>query len=254
MEQIPVGGGLIPPSGMEIDVWWAHVEVGKFDPQLRMALAADIDAPRLAKLDRFRRVEDRDRGLAAHALLRRLLVAIIGGAASDVVLHTRCASCGKTDHGKPYLATGSARRPVEMNISHSGQIVCVALAAPGVEVGVDVEQRRVVDWSMLRRSVFEDEEWASTERSDDPGRRRMDAWARKESAVKASGHGLSLPLRDVVTVETQSGWVTELPRAAGFVAGTDLTLTADVAAAVAIYGEALPPPISALAVHQTSLT
>jgi 4'-phosphopantetheinyl transferase len=254
MERIPDVGTLPPPIGPAVEVWWAQVDVGHFSPQVRMALAADIDAARLAKLDRFRRVEDSDRGLAAHALLRRVLAAVTGGKPAEVVLRTRCASCGKTDHGKPYLDGGGPTPPVELNISHSGQIVCVALAAPGVNVGIDVEQRRIVEWATLRRSVFGDQEWAETEGYDDPPHRRMDAWARKESSVKASGHGLSLPLREVHAVDAGAGgWTSVLPRNAGFVVGSDLILLPDLASAVAVHDPTSPPTGLSPAVHQVSL-
>jgi 4'-phosphopantetheinyl transferase len=254
MERIPDVATLPPPVGQAVDVWWAQVDVGHFPPHTRMALAADIDAARLAKLDRFRRVEDRDRGLAAHALLRRLLAAVVGGKPSEIVLKTRCASCGKTDHGKPYLDTGQGTSPVELNISHSGQIVAVALAAPGVNIGVDVEQRRMVEWVTLRRSVFTDAEWLDTESHADPSRRRMDAWARKESSVKASGHGLSLPLREVRAYDLEGGgWTSVLPRSAGYVAGVDLPLTADVAAAVAVQDSTPPPALTSPVVREVRI-
>jgi phosphopantetheinyl transferase len=152
------------------------------------------------------------------------------------VLRTRCASCGESDHGKPYLDVGRPNPPVEVNLSHSGELVCVALAPAGVQVGVDVEQRRSVQWAALRRSVFADQEWALTTQADDPERSRMDAWARKESSVKASGHGLSLALRDVMVTDADwGGWTAALPQAAGRTTGWDLTLRADVAAAVAVH-------------------
>jgi len=236
VKAVPAPGALAAPTGAQIQVWWARVAVGQLSPVLRSSLAADLNPATIAKLDRFHRVEDRDRGLAAHALLRRLLAAVVGGRPAELVLGTRCGGCGQTDHGKPYLDVGTPVPPVEVNLTHSGEVVCVALAAPGVQVGVDVEQRRTVDWSALRRSVFADPEWAVTEQADDPGRRRMDAWARKESAVKSSGHGLSLSLRGVVVEDTaDGGWTATLPQDAGSVVGWDLDLESDVAAAVAVH-------------------
>jgi 4'-phosphopantetheinyl transferase len=233
---IPAPGTLAAPTGLAVQIWWARVEVGELDEDLRAALAADLNPETITRLDRFHRVQDRDRGLAAHALLRRVLAAVAGGRPSELSLRTRCAACGETDHGKPYLDVGAAVAPVEVNLSHSGPVVCLALTAPGVEVGVDVEQRRPVDWATLRRSVFADAEWLVTEGADDPDRRRMDGWARKESSVKASGHGLSLPLRQVLVVEAAwGGWTATLPGESGSTAGWDLSLAVDVAAAVAIH-------------------
>jgi 4'-phosphopantetheinyl transferase len=229
-ERIPPPGTLAVPAGLE--VWWAQVEVG----DVRADLAADLGPAALAKVNRFVRSQDRDRGLAAHALLRRVLAAVIGGRPADVVLRTRCVSCGQTAHGKPYLDLGGSASPVELNLSHSGSVVAVALAPPGVPVGMDVEQRRTVDWPTLRRSVFADQEWAETEAAPTPARRRTDLWARKEAAVKASGHGITLPFAQVVVADAAwGGWTAALPDEAGAAVGWDVPLNGEVAAAVAVH-------------------
>jgi 4'-phosphopantetheinyl transferase len=254
VHRLPAPGTLTAPVGEQIQVWWARVTVGRLLGPLREALAADLDRATLTRLDRFRRVEDRDRGLAAHSLLRRVLAAVVGGMPADLVLRTRCARCGQADHGKPFLDVGAAEPPVEVNLSHSGEVVCVALAAQGVQVGIDVEYRRAVDWAGLRRSVFADPEWAAAELAADPGRRRMDAWARKESAVKASGHGLSLPLRGVLTeAAALGGWTATLPSGAGSASGWDLDLDPDVAAAVAVHQLTGRRPPGIPTVHRVNL-
>jgi 4'-phosphopantetheinyl transferase len=253
-DRLPEPGELSAPTGKQIQVWWARVPVGRLDDALREALATDLNAATLTRLDRFHRVQDRDRGLAAHSLLRRLLAAVAGGTPSGQVLSTRCAGCGETDHGKPYLDLGTPVPPVEVNLTHSWELVCVALTAPGVQVGVDVEHRRSVDWGTLRRSVFADREWAVTERADDPERRRMDAWARKEASVKSSGHGLSLPFHSVPIEDTAwGGWTARLPAEAGSAAGWDLDLDPDAAAAVAIHHLDQPELPDRPSVHQVDL-
>ncbi len=242
------------PTGRQVQVWWARVPVGRLDDDLRKMLATDLNSATLTRLDRFHRVQDRDRGLAAHSLLRRLLAAVAGGTASGQVLSTRCAGCGLTDHGKPYLDVGTPVPPVEVNLSHSWELVCVALTAPGIQVGVDVEHRRSVDWGTLRRSVFADPEWAVTGQADDPARHRMDAWARKEASVKSSGHGLSLPFREVpIESAGWGGWTTRLPSGAGTAAGWDLDLDPEAAAAVAIHQSGKPEPPDRPSVHQVDL-
>jgi 4'-phosphopantetheinyl transferase len=257
IEALPDPGTLPIPSGLQ--VWWAQVDVGNLDDELRATLAVDLNPATLAKVHRFRRIQDSDRGLAAHALLRRMLAAVVGGRPAELVLSTRCAACGKTEHGKPYLDLGSRSAPVEINLTHSADMVCVALAPAGVQVGVDVEERRAVDWSGLRRSVFADSEWAVTEAAADPDRCRMDAWARKESSVKASGHGLSLSLHGVVIADAAvaDSWTATLPDGAGATAGWDLSLVPHASAAVAVHDPgpesgrpAVPEPP---AVHHVSL-
>jgi 4'-phosphopantetheinyl transferase len=258
--RIPQAGSLAAPIGPQVQVWWARVAAGRLDGELRARLAADLDAATLRRLDRFHRVQDRDRGLAGHSLLRRLLAAVAGGAPSELILRTRCAACGKTDHGKPYLDVshgdaGHPTPPVEVNLSHSGEVVCVALAPAGAQVGVDVEQRRTVDWAALRRSVFADEEWAATERAANPQRRRTEGWTRKEASAKASGHGLALALSAIIVADSaESGWAAALPEGAGWVAGRDVTLSSDVAAAVAIHDLAKPPSLAVPLVRYVTIS
>jgi 4'-phosphopantetheinyl transferase len=252
--EVPAPGSLAAPVGEHVQVWWAPVAVGRLDDTLRAILAGDLNPATLAKIDRYHRVEDRDRGLAAHSLLRRLLAAVAGGRPADLELRTRCGGCGQTDHGKPYLDTGNGEPAVEVNLSHSGEVVCVALAATGVQVGVDVERSRTMDWGALRRSVFADVEWAAAEESSDPEAVRMQAWARKEAAVKSGGHGLTLPMRSVVIQDVgRGGWTASLPDQAGAAAGWDLDLGAEVVAAVAVHrsGEPLLPELPV--VHRVDL-
>jgi 4'-phosphopantetheinyl transferase len=236
---LPSPGTHPAPEGSALEIWWSRVDVGNFPDPVRDRLAADLDADRLAKVGRYRRPADRDRGLAAHSLLRRVLSGITGTEPARVPLGSFCVPCGEYGHGKPFLDTGDEARPVEINLSHSGEVVIVALAAPGVQVGVDAEQGRTVDWNAMRSTIFADQEWAATERRPSPPEReyrRLVTWSRKESSVKASGHGLSLPLRDVVTVDAPAGptWSAVLPTGAGRVAGIDLDLAPDIAAAVAV--------------------
>ncbi|GAB3264816.1 4'-phosphopantetheinyl transferase family protein [Kineosporia babensis] len=252
LTSIPPAGAHPAPAGSAVEIWWARVDVGNLSDDTRTRLASDLDESRTAKIERYRRAEDRDRGLAAHSLLRRVLTSVTGTPPAELDLGSFCITCNEHGHGKPYLSSGDGARPVELNLSHSGEIVIVALAAPGVQIGVDVEQSRTVDWDAMRSSIFADQEWAATERRTDREHRRLFTWARKESSVKASGHGLSLPLRGVVTVEeTEGTWSASMPQGVGRVAGADLDLGPDVAAAVAVLRESGWPEPPAL--HQVEI-
>lgn len=248
LTEIPSPGTHQAPQAAALEIWWSRVDVGHLPETTRARLAATLDPERLARARRYRRAEDQDRALAAHSLLRRLLSAVTGTPPDRVELGSFCIACGEYGHGKPFLDTGERDRPVEINLSHAGEIVIVALASPGTQVGVDVEQQgRSVDWNALRGSIFADQEWAATEHRADREYRRLLTWSRKEAAVKASGHGLSMPLREVVTTDGPAGtWSATMPAPVGRAAGADLDLAPDVAAAVAVLrdqGHCDPPTV-----------
>ncbi len=199
-------------------MWFAHVPAGRLDDVVRIRLAADLDDATLTRLDRFRRPEDRDRGLAAHSMLRRLLAPIAGLSPPEIRLATRCSACGSTEHGKPELAGYGCDPPARFNLSHAGELVAVVITGPDLDAGIDVESRaRRVDWAQLRRSIFTDAEWDATVAARDPARARMDAWSRKEAAVKATGHGLSAAMRSVAIDQAGS----DLPRWQTSIGGPD---------------------------------
>ena len=213
--------------------WLRLPDAGLSDVE-RDRLALDVDAATLGRVRRMRRPLDRDRRLAGHALLRRMAAAVSGTAPSALVVAVRCVTCGSTDHGKPYLALPGAP---EVNLAHSGRVVAVVLAPAGTPVGIDVESRTDADWPALRRAVFTDLEWSWTADQPDPERARLTAWARKEAVVKATGHGLAIPLNRV-RVDGAAPWTPTLTDPAmiepsRIMVGTDLTSAPDHAMAVA---------------------
>jgi 4'-phosphopantetheinyl transferase len=248
---------LLAPGAGEVVVWWAELPDGGLgaagelgdpgDPATAGALARHLDERTRARLRRMLRREDRDRGVLAHSLARRALAAVVGGEPQDVPLDVACAGCGSREHGKPHVRDGVPDAP-EFNLTHSGRVVAVALAPPGLPVGVDVEARRTMDWAPLRRNVFGDAEWHATEAAPDPDGERFTTWARKEAAVKASGHGLSLGLSGVTTHKGPKGWFAALPEGVGNVTGWDLDTTAGHVGAVGVLlgrlpGDAVPQPV-----------
>jgi 4'-phosphopantetheinyl transferase len=100
--------------------------------------------------------------------------------------------------GKPALAAPFDHCGLHFNVSHSGPLLLVAVAA-GAFVGVDLEQHRPLNDrdGLVRRYFSESENRAYFEL---PEVQRQEAffaaWARKEALVKALGRGLRFPLRD----------------------------------------------------------
>ena len=255
-----------PPGPGELHAWWAEVPRGGLGPAGDLgdpgageppgALAAHLDEATRARLRRMARREDRDRGVLAHSLVRRLLASAAGGRPEDVELARHCAGCGSREHGKPFLRSvrqGAAGPAPQFNLTHSGRVVAVVLGPADLPVGVDVEAVRGLDWEPLRRNVFGDDEWAAADTTTDPERERFAIWARKEAAVKASGHGLPLGLSQVRTASGAGRWSATLPGGVGNVTGWDLDTSTGHVGAVGVLvgpgaGEGIRPPL----VHRTA--
>ena len=153
------------------------------------ALSRTLSAEELARVDRLHRQTDRLRAIVGRGLLRLLLSHYLASSPDDVRL-----TCGP--QGKPKLADGPASQRLGFNLSHSGDLILVAISY-GPAVGIDVERiRGDIDWNkivMRRFSAREASELASLSPEE-----RIDAfyscWTRKEAYIKAREDGLSLPL------------------------------------------------------------
>lgn len=120
------------------------------------------------------------------AWARDVLQVALGGACEAEISHTA--------NGKPYIATLTPGAPLNFNISHSGDVIVVALSRTA-EVGVDVERVRAVpEWRAVAARVFDERsrnellaEIACGADEDDAFIRH---WCRMEAAVKATGEGI----------------------------------------------------------------
>ncbi len=150
-------------------------------------LAALLDSTESARADALVLPADRERFVVGAALLRLALARELDVAPADVRIDRTCDRCGRP-HGKP-RAPGTG---VHVSVSHSQTAVLVALtsAAP---VGVDVEARGRRLAPGIERLVL-----APSEEASAPGA-LLTSWCRKESVVKATGDGILVPLREVVT-------------------------------------------------------
>jgi 4'-phosphopantetheinyl transferase len=144
--------------------------------------------------DRFRFAADRDRFLVGRAKLRWLL-----GRYLDV--DPAAVQLAEGEHGKPYLPDAS-RAGLEFNLSHSADVVVVAVARHRW-VGVDVEQVRTdLDVDGLAKRLFSAAERSLLDRT--PSQQRYEAfftlWTRKEALLKAAGTGFAIPAEHVEAV------------------------------------------------------
>ncbi|MEV4139453.1 4'-phosphopantetheinyl transferase superfamily protein [Dactylosporangium sp. NPDC049742] len=168
-----------------VDVWLADARVP--EPALPAMLAL-LDPDERRRHASIVHAIDRRRFIVAHAVTRRLVGAVLDAPPSE--LRWSHNANGKPSLSGPY--TG-----VEVNLSHSGDLVMVAVS-PHRPVGVDLQ--RVVpalDCAAMARRFYPPAEAALVTGAD--GHERFaELWARKESLVKAAGarltRGLATPV------------------------------------------------------------
>ncbi|MBQ8507156.1 MAG: 4'-phosphopantetheinyl transferase superfamily protein [Clostridia bacterium] len=131
-----------------------------------------LEESRRIHMQRYLKVEDRARCLAAGLMLRTVLG------------RDRTALVQRSHLGKPYLPGG-----ICFNLSHSGSKV--VLAVDEAEVGIDIEQ--ITPWSTaVARQVFtaDEQKWLLRQSTDAAFYR---LWTGKEAIMKALGLGFQLP-------------------------------------------------------------
>lgn len=180
----------LPPLGPdELHCWAASVALcTDHVHRWHALLSTDEHARRTA----LRMERDRTRFVITHAIKRLLLAHY-----TDVGTSELGFSSGA--YGKPALSSLLApQRALHFNLSHSGDLVLIAVA--DVPLGVDVEawalgtsdgeldDMAVVAFSPLEREVMR------TAPTTDRRRVFFDTWARKEAYIKATGDGVSAGL------------------------------------------------------------
>jgi 4'-phosphopantetheinyl transferase len=158
--------------GIDLRLWLVDL-----DADAAESAQGDVDAEELLRAARFARACDRQRYLASHAALHRLL----GTRQRWVHGH----------HGKPALVAP----PPHFNLSRRDGMALVGISMTH-EVGVDIETLR----PMGDAQALADLHFTSREREAVASRSSMLrerafllGWTRKEACLKATGCGLSLP-------------------------------------------------------------
>jgi len=129
------------------------------------------------KVLRYRFDEDKIRSLTGVCLIRSAAAERFPGETVSIM---------KTDKGKPYL---SGRTGYEFNLSHSGDLI--VLAVDELPVGIDVEQIKDKNWEIFHRYLT-DEEMSMIRGSDDPPAVFFEVWTVREAFSKEEGQGLSI--------------------------------------------------------------
>jgi 4'-phosphopantetheinyl transferase len=170
----------------EVQLWRADLDpIGADDSRWQTLLSADEQA----RASCFRFSRDRQRFVAARALLRIILA---GYLATD----PKKISFSYSKREKPALSPAHGDADIRFNLSHSGGNALFAFTRQR-EIGVDVEQvRRESDLEAIARRFFSvNEQMQLTALAPEE---RIEAffrcWTRKEAYIKAIGDGLALPL------------------------------------------------------------
>lgn len=170
-------------------VWLLLVDVGE-DAQLDamtdwLKVLSDSECQQVARL---KRPSDRRAKTAAHALKRLALAAI--RQCSPEQLHFSALPSGK-----PCLVDGPA-----FNLSHTQGQVALAIAAAGMEVGVDIEHRlRPRVDRELAVTAFGEQVAATLpdERNEHFAEAFFHQWTCREAVAKADGQGLGIGLERI---------------------------------------------------------
>lgn len=107
----------------------------------------------------------------------------------------------KTNKGKPFMKNS----PIHFNISHSGDWVVLAVA--DIDVGIDVELLREINYRIATR-FFSKYENALLEKLEGKNKSNLffDFWTLKESYLKLLGTGLTKSLNSFTIVKNEDGF------------------------------------------------
>lgn len=160
-------------------------------PRLRLFLTPE----EMARLGTYRQDPDRERFLLGRALLR-----LFAGDILDVPPQT--VPLQATSTGKPIIANCG----LHVNVSHSGDVVALAMAER--PVGIDVEAiAEAVPWEAMTIAFSPTERARLSGLAGDERRRRFyEIWTRKEALLKADGRGLHDDLPSVETMRSDGSW------------------------------------------------
>jgi 4'-phosphopantetheinyl transferase len=100
-------------------------------------------------------------------------------------------------YNKPFFLDSE----VKFNISHSGQMVVCAISEE-FELGIDVELIKDINIDNFKNHMT-GYEWENIKREEDKLTAFYDYWTKKEAVVKASGRGLSIPLKSFNVVDNE---------------------------------------------------
>lgn len=169
-----------------VHVWRAHLdhEADKIE-----SFYSELSSSERERADRLVRLQDRQRFIISHGILRHLLASYIQMPITEIAYQLN-------ERGKPYLRSEINQNNLQFNMSDSNAFALYAITI-GREVGIDIEwQRHDIDVMGIVERFFtpvEKREFFELEKRD-----RFQAfyrlWACKEAYIKVIGQGLSFSL------------------------------------------------------------
>jgi 4'-phosphopantetheinyl transferase len=169
----------------ECQIWWARPDQVPDD-----VLTAVVPEAEQRRAGRYRQRVDRQRSMVGAWLLRAAVAVQTGERPGEILVDHTCTDCGQ-QHGRPRLPASG----IEVSVSHAGERVAVAVTRLG-EVGVDVEFTPLAAHfdRELAENTLSSWELAHLDGSAHPGADFHRLWVRKEALLKATGHGLRMPM------------------------------------------------------------
>jgi 4'-phosphopantetheinyl transferase len=175
---------LLELSGNDVHVWLAKID----QPRLWIERFSQIlSEEELTKANNFIFIQDKDRFIVSHGLLRTML-------ANYVKIDPKQLSFGYTINGKPYITTKySIDSDLSFNMSHSHNVAIYTFTL-NRRIGIDIEFIRYIkNIDQLISFIFSKNDRMAINKL--PEKQKQEAflsiWTRKEAYVKAIGGCLS---------------------------------------------------------------
>jgi 4'-phosphopantetheinyl transferase len=187
----------------EVHVWKLDLRLpAKGLARLKSLLSRD----ELGRMEELSHPLHRSRSIAARGRLRELMASYTDQAPAEIEFEYG-------NYGKPYLKSAGPSSGVSFNLSHSKDVVLLAITRRR-EVGVDIEYIKP-GRNYLAVAQFYFSERERSQLAALPERARQEAffhgWARKEAFIKALGLGLAFPLDDFsVSVHPEAAGLLEV--------------------------------------------
>lgn len=169
------------------DIWRVRLD----EPSRKISETSLLSPDELSRAGRFHFEKDRLHFSRCRCALRDLLAEYLAIPAVEIRLEYQ-------PNGKPQLAAEQNPRMLQFNVSHSANTALIAIGSQ-CQLGVDIEKiREDVDVASLAERFFSAREGAEIRALPHhllvPG--FFACWTRKEAFLKASGVGLSFPLKE----------------------------------------------------------